>query len=116
MIGLNGLLLLILGFVQTMGLEIPGDNVPGFFRMLFGVLQMLLAKGLLERAWGIALALQAVDLVSSLYYYARLRRRSRRDRTDQLRCAVVRALHVPHRLDAVPYRADGGFGPAACPY
>ena len=72
MIGFNGLLLLILGFVQMVGLDIPGDNVPGFFRMLFGVLQMLLAKGLVERrrrAWGIALVLQAADMVSSLLYY-----------------------------------------------
>ena len=70
-IGLNGLLLLILGFVQMVGPETLGDNIPGMFRMLFGVFQILLAKGLLERrrrAWAIALLLQAADLASSVHY------------------------------------------------
>ena len=71
MIGLYGLLLLLIGFAQVVGVEIPGENVPGLFRMLFGVLQMLLAKGMLERkrrAWAIALVLQAADLIPGLYY------------------------------------------------
>ena len=65
------MLLLTTGFAQMVGWELPGDNVPGLVRMLFGVFQVLVAKGLFERrrrAWGIALALQALDLASSLYY------------------------------------------------